>query len=857
MLYKGERTRELIFPIGGIGTGSIGFAGNGRFVDWEIFNRPNKGSDNGYSHLALRCSGTKGVKCKVLNGDLLGDYMGHYKGDVPYSGYGYGPSGTTMAGFDHFREWAFDGTFPIGKLLLSDPDFPAKAEIAVWSPMIPNDSEASSFPGGFFDVTVENTDADEQTVTAAFSLANPFSVSRNVPLPDGSGVYLKNAGDKEDMPEYGDLCLTASGGEVMTVADWYRGGWQDPVATYWREFTSPEGLHPREYETDGSKDTCTVAVTALLQPGEKKTFRFLMTWNVPNCRNYWFPVGSNPGESSNEGKTEWRNWYAVRWHDSRDSNRWGSERREKLCAGTLAFRDALWNTTVPPEVIDAAADSLSVLHSPTVLRLEDGTFWGWEGVMEQQGSCEGSCTHVWNYAYALCYLFPDLERGMRETDFRENLQPDGAMRFRLPLPLGRGGGWAMPCADGQMGGIIKTYRDWKLCGDRAWLEKLWPAVKKTLSFAWSEANPLGWDRDKDGIMEGRQHHTLDMELFGPSAWLEGMYLAALKAAAEMARALGDTDFAVECEELFRKGSAGMERELFNGSWYVQNVDLGDKDKLLKYGNAYSTLRRITVEQAYWNEETNEIKYQIGEGCEIDQTLGQWHADLCGLGDVFDPAHRRTALESLYRWNFKPTFRGFTNPWRNFVLNDEAGAIICSYPDGAKKPSIPIPYCEETMHGFEYQLAGQMLHEGMTEEGLSIVRGVRNRYDGAKRNPYNEIECGNNYSRSMAAFGLLPILGGFLADLPEKKLRFVPVGEPERFKTIWSVDGAWGTAEFTPEGFTLKILEGELRANSFELPFTADAANAVLNGESVRAFAADRSVRIDRDSLTGTLFLPKA
>ena len=130
---------------------------------------------------------------------------------------------------------------------------------------------------------------------------------------------------------------------------------------------------------------------------------------------------------------------------------------------------------------------------------------------------------------------------MRELDVRYNLWEDGRMSFRLQLPLGRGRDGFHPCVDGQMGGVIKTYREWKLCGDDDWLRSLWPQVKLALEYAWSPANPYRWDGNKDGVLEGRQHHTLDMELYGPNAWLQGFYLAALRAGEEMAAYLGEAD----------------------------------------------------------------------------------------------------------------------------------------------------------------------------------------------------------------------------------------------------------------------------------------------------------------------------
>ena len=845
MRYEGDKLREIIFPLGGIGTGSIGLAGNGRLVDWEIFNRPAKGSDNGYTHFAVRAERSDGIETRVLNGDHTKDLMGQYLGGVYYGGYGYGPGTTTMAGFRHFSRCAFEASFPTAKVLLSDPDSPLEVTLEAFNPMIPNDSKDSSIPGAFFEITVKNGSAEESRVSVACALANPFESSKNTALE--RGVFLENVGNAGTDPGAGDLTLLAEGGDVFIQEYWYRGRWQDGVATYWRELNSPEGLRRRSYHEPGKRDVCTVLVSKTVPAGKTMTARFLITWNVPNCYNYWDPLKDETGRD-----VTWRNWYATVWPDSRRSAEYAMERWDELFARTARFRDALWSATVPAPALEAAADTLSVLKSPTVLRLEDGTLYGWEGCHEKAGSCEGSCTHVWNYAYAMCFLFPDLERSMREADFRYNQQPDGAMRFRMTLPLGRPGGWKMPCLDGQMGGILKTYREWKLCGDDGWLRKIWPAAKRSLEYAWSSESLLGWDRDKDGVLEGRQHHTLDMELYGPSSWLEGMYLAALKAAAEMAEHLGETDSAAEYRELLKKGRAYLETQLFNGRWYFQKVDLTDRSILERFAGSETTLGGSDPVTDYWNGETGEIKYQIGEGSSIDQLLGQWHADVCGLGDIFDPEHRRAALETMWEYNYQPTFRGFTNPWRNFVLNDEAGTLICAYPDGAKKPAIPVPYCEETMHGFEYEFAGLLMAEGAVEKGAAVAKAVRDRYDGKKRNPFNEIECGSNYARSMASFAMLAILSGFRFDLPHARVGFDPVRREGTFACIWSVDGAWGDVRIDDGGARIRVLEGRLRANRFALPFLKTVSAVTVDGKDAPYTFDKGEVVLDAPALTGEL-----
>ena len=394
------------------------------------------------------------------------------------------------------------------------------------------------------------------------------------------------------------------------------------------------------------------------------------------------------------------------------------------------------------------------------------------------------------------------------------------MTFRTLLPFGRKEGrFAHACVDGQMASVIKVYREWKLSGDDEWLKSVWNDTVKILEYAWDENNADRWDSNKDGVIDGRQHHTLDMELFGASSWLEGMYLAALKAASEMASYLGFNEKAAEYSRLFDSGFEWTKNNLFNGKYFIQKIDLKDK----------SIIDSFEGTDDYWNDETKEIKYQIKDGCEIDQMLAQWHANICGLGEIFDSLQKKTALKNMFDNNFKPSMRNHENLWRIFSLNDESGAVICDYPDGTEKPLIPIPYCEETMHGFEYSFAGLLISEGFEKEGLEIVKSVRNRYNGKKRNPWNEIECGSNYARSMASFALLPIYSGFEFDLPNKTIGFNPI-EKGDFRSFWAVGTAWGTYIRTETKTEIKISGGSVKLEMLHLPYIKTLSEVSVDGE---------------------------
>ncbi len=815
MIYKEQFLKEISFPLGGIGTGCIGLGGDGRLIDWEIFNRPSKGSFNGYSHFAIRAINGDEITAAVLNGDLMKDYHGQYSsGKLP--GYGHGPFCEKMYGYPHFKNLEFDGEFPIAKLSFEDAEFPGKLVMTAFNPFIPRDSKNSSIPAAFFEFDVENTTDKELKYQIALSVTNPYEKSLN--KAENKNGYqtitlYNNAVDDSDA-KYGDLTIATDSDVTYTQTYWYRGWWQDGVISFWNEFSTQKSIHERIYDTDGNKDTATLISEVDVCPYEKKKVRFIISWNVPNNYNYW------DAKDSDEQKP-WKNYYATVFGDSSESAVYALYNWNDLYRRTLKFKEALHQSTLPTEVIDAASANLSVLKSPTVLRLENGSFYGWEGVSECEGSCEGTCQHVWNYAYAMCFLFPDLERSIRKMEFNYSTDSNGRMGFRIKLPIGREMTDHRACLDGQMGAVLKCYREWKISGDNNWLQSNWDNIKRVLEYAWSQHNEDCWDIDKDGVLEGRQHHTLDMELFGPSSWLEGMYLAALKAAGEMAEFLGDTQKACEYRELFEKGFRWTNDNLFNGRYFIQKIDISDKN----------LTDRFDASNEYWNDEANEIKYQIGEGSSIDQMLAQWHADILGLGEIFECDKINLALTHMMNNNFKPTMRNFVNTWRIFCANDEAGSVICDYPEESKKPKIPVAYCQETMTGFEYSFAGLLCSQGKIDDGIKVVKSIRDRYDGNKRNPWNEFECGSNYARSMASYALIPLLSGFEFDMPNKHVGFNPY-VTRKFKSVWSLEDAWGVFEIDSNCIKFVVYEGKITLKSFGAKFCNSITELKIDGKTI-------------------------
>ena len=826
-VYRGARKTHAAFPLGGIGSGSVSITGNGRLIDWSIRNRPAIHQFNGYSHFAIKAEqGGKLLKALVLNGPYEGIPTGS-PSTRKFDGYGFGANRDSMAGLPHFADVTFVGRFPVAEFAFHDARFPGNVRMRAFSPFIPHNDRDSSMPVALFAIEVENTGDAPIDYTVAGTLGNYGcdSGTHHFVREGGlSALHLTSADAGRPPEERGDLTIMTDATDIDHVDYHFRGQWFDSLSLHWREFARPGRLPRRRYETPRATRNMfqqpehgTLAARVTVAPGERRTLRFALAWNYPQGSIYWFKR-DQPGSPLYQGQAPtWTNYYATQWDHSLASatdafRRWGD-----LEAETLRFRDALFKSSLPAEIVDAATGTLGLLRSATVIRLEGGELWAWEGQHEREGSCEGSCTHVWNYQQALAWLFPALERGLRETEWRYNQLPNGGLTFRQRLPLGSGFDIIGPCADGHFGALIKTYREWKISGDDAWLRRLWPSIRRAMAYAWSEENPDLWDPERTGILWGKQHHTLDMELFGPNSWLTSMYLAALKACAAMAEAMGEADFARALADMAERGGAYLGDELFNGRYFIQNLDLSDKAMVERFdsGRAAGVLADSFLD-AYWSADYRQIKYQVGAGCLTDQILGQWHADLAGLGDLTAPGKVQSALMAVFEENYRPSLADHANPCRVYAYEDEAGLLLCTWPEGTETPAVPAPYAEEVWTGLEYMLASHLILRGMVEEGRTVVRSARARHDGSNRNPWNEIECGSYYARSLSSYALVNAWTGLAFDQRRGEIGFDPAGGDGAY--FWSAGRGWGEMRRAGNSITLAVRGGELAISRIRLPF---------------------------------------
>jgi uncharacterized protein (DUF608 family) len=828
--YDQRRLGRIALPLGGIGTGTVSLGGRGDLRDWEVVNRPAKGFRPRQTFFALwaRPAGGAAVT-RALEGVIdPRDYEGAFG------------SAVGNHGLPRFRDCSFEAAYPFGQVVLHDPDVPLDVRIQAFNPLIPADAARSSLPVAVlrFELTNRTDVAVEASVCG--NLENFIGQDGSV-VADGRintdergaalnvnglrasgdatvrGLFMRSDGVSSDAEQWGTLALatTATRG-ISHRTTWADLNWGDTLLDYWDDFSADGAVEERTASV--ANPIGSLAVKVRVPAKSTRSVTFLLAWHFPNRRGWGSRKESSLtyGNGPHDAPQFIGNHYATQFEDAWDAVERIAPQLASLERDTLTFVNAFLASDLPTEVKEAALYNVSTLRSQTTFRVRSGHLMGWEGCGDKAGCCWGSCTHVWNYEQATGFLFGDLARTMREVEFKYATRSDGLMAFRADLPLQNATEWINAAADGQMGCLMKLYRDWQLSGDDDMLRALWPNARRSLEFCW---RPGGWDADMDGVMEGCQHNTMDVEYYGPNPQMGTWYLGALRAMEEMANHLGEAEFAAQCRRLFEQGSAWVDANLFNGEYYEHEIRPPKRDELILDGLRVG-MGAVDLE---------EPALQLGAGCLVDQLVGQYFAHVCGLGYLLDKRNVRKTLQSIMKHNFRSGFHDHFNHLRSFVLGDESALLMATYPRG-RRPTRPFPYFNEVMTGFEYTAAVGMLYEGQRAPGLKVIRAIRARYDGLKRNPFNEAECGNHYARAMAAWAAVPALSGFHYSAVTGRMQFAGRDGVH----FWSTGGAWGTCTVSGKSVELNILGGALTLRTLALDGIGEAEVAAARGKRVKA-----------------------
>lgn len=750
------------FLLGGIGTGNFTIGSRGELRDWELFNQPGKGNVLPYTFFCIRTETERETKMRILEAGFTPPYR---------SSHGIAPEET--GGLPRFTSAEMASQYPFVQVRLSHESLPIKVTMEGFTPFIPLDADNSAIPGAVIRFKVCNTGPEVLKVSTVCSLANAVGFEgyniwgrMEIPVPgknsyrregDKGGLFYTAPGLEEDHLTQGSMSLISPDEGLFYKEEWLNSGWWDGLQDFWDDLAEDGRLEVRSQPPPpGNEDTReenlkigSLGSMKVLQPGQEETFTFLLSWYFPNRPATW--------GNCREGVGMVRNYYARLFENAWEVGRYLMDNLEWLEGRSSEFSRALYSSTLPEYVLQAVANNITVIRSTTCFRIDDGTFFAWEGCFAGRGCCEGSCNHVWNYAQTLAFLFPQLDRTMLEVEFLLETDDTGRMphRFVRKLNNERKNEY-QPAVDGQLGAIIRLYRYWTINGDDIFIKDLWPRASLVMDYALKT-----WDEDGDGVLDAEQYVTYDIEFYGPNSLTASLLLTALKAMVRMAAIVGDSEGEMEYQRMYEKSSAKAQELLWNGQYYAQKI-----------------------------QDMNQWKYQFGQGCLADQLLGQFFAHICGLGYILPEENVKKALSSLVKNNFVSSFWEFENTQRTYALNEEKGLVLCTWPHG-ERPRFPFVYANEVWTGVEYQVAAHLLFEGFLEEGLMLLRAVRSRYDGYKRNPWNETECGNHYVRSMASWALLPAITGFRYDVQQKTVRFNPLMDREDFRCFWITGKAWG------------------------------------------------------------------
>lgn len=809
--YKGDFLNRIAFPIGGMGAGMFCLEGTGAISNMSVRNQPNIFNEP-CMFAAIHVKGCENGS-KVIEGPV----PDRKKFGGPESALG-GP--LTSWGLPRFEEVSFSSRFPFATIQLADKDIPLKVKLEGWSPFIPTDQDNSSLPVGALEYAFTNTSDSDIEAVFSYNTRNFMTKhgASNSIRPIKNGFILSQAGTDKEKHLQGEFAIFTDDASTAVNHSWFRGGWWDPLTMAWNAVADGSIIEnaPVKEEAPGAS----LYVPFKVKAGETHIIRLQMAWYVPNTdMRIGIDADTEADKSAecpivkrSETPQFYRPWYSTRFATINEVAEYWQSQYTELKKQTELFTNTFYDSTLPAEVIDAVASNLSILKSPTVMRQHDGRLWNFEGCGDTWGSCHGSCTHVWNYAQAIPHLFPAMERTLRESEFFISQNKEGHQMFRTNIPIRSVKHDFHAAADGQLGGIIKIYRDWRISGDMDWLRMMYPQVKQSLDYCIDT-----WDPRHVGALEEPHHNTYDIEFWGPDGMCTSFYSGALQSIVLLGKALKED--VSKYESLLAKSKSYMETTLYDGEYFIQNIrwkDLKSPDP-------------IALAEQNWNSDYSDEaralllkegpKYQYGKGCLADGIIGCWMSLVAGMEEPIDKAKVTSHLNSIYKYNLRKDLSDHANPQRpTFGLGNDGGVLLCTWPKGGKL-SLPFVYSDEVWTGIEYQVASHLIFEGEVEKGLDIVRTVRNRYDGKVRNPYNEYECGGWYARALSSYSLLQALTGVRYDAVDKTL-YIDSKVGSNFKTFLSTNTGFGTVEMKDGKPSITIVYGNM-----------DIKNCLVSGKS--------------------------
>ncbi|TKG89849.1 hypothetical protein EYV94_24835 [Puteibacter caeruleilacunae] len=805
-----DELKYIGMPIGGIACGQLYISGDGNLWLWDIFQsnykREGPAGEDGRWRMDQFTFGSLYPSPRESKGNNLYDVKQGTAIQVKANN--KEPVRLKLNDQD-FDEVTFRGEYPVAKVNYKKDGLPLNIELLATPSYIPLNIKESSIPATLMRYKITNTGNEQLEISLGSWLENKVS-----PTHQGNGyrknttkqgnnrvtVFMEASGEGLDQKKgFGNMALSLMGkhSNAQTISQLNN---TDLLTSLFGNKRNTEAQAEFKTSLIGGINT-----TYSLQKGETVTVDFLVSWYFPYLKEL-------EGDFSQIKDIETLNrYYSKHFNSADDVADYFATNAKRLVEITLKWNEVWYDSSLPYWFLDRTFIPINCLATQVAHYFDNERFWGWEGV----DCCQGTCIHVWQYAQAMARIFPELEKGLRQKVDFDIAYRDGLIGYR-------GENGMAYAIDGQLGTIIRTYREHQMSTDKMFLTTVWDNVKEAMRYVMKQ--------DKDGLITGQQPHTLDAAWYGPMGWINSLYLGALKSCEEMALEVGDTDFATECNSRLQVTQQQMVKKLFNGAYFI-----------------------------HLNPDTKRINSNTG--CHIDQLLGLSMAHQVNITDLLPEQVVKKALQSIWQYNYLPNVGKYAEDHtairgeRCYAVDGDAGVVMTTWPEGGAEDAVPGMadrpiksdywvgpggYFDEVWTGQEYQLASHMIDNGMITEGLAIVKAVHERYAAAKRNPYDEIECSSHYARAMASYGAFISASGYQYHGPKGILGFAPKISPENFKSAFTSAKGWGSFAQVRKGkeqhMSIELAYGELYLKEFnaELPEgkKANSVKVQLNGKDI-------------------------
>ena len=323
----------------------------------------------------------------------------------------------------------------------------------------------------------------------------------------------------------------------------------------------------------------------------------------------------------------------------------------------------------------------------------------------------------------------------------------GLMSFRVHLPLDRAQEFGKAAADGQMGCVMKVYRDWQLSGDDAALQALWPHVRRVAGVL-LDSRRLGCrPRRRDGRLPAQHDGRRVLRPESADGALVPRRAARRRGdgAPPRRRRRSPTRAAISSSA----AAPGSTRTCSTAS----TTSTRSGRRPVPAPSRPSLLVGMGADDI-----TNPDSSSAPAAWSISWSASTWRTCV-GLGYLVQPEQVKTTLASILKYNRRDDLHAHFNPMRSFALADESALLMASYPARAAGQSVPVLHRGDDRLRV-HRRRRHALRRADRRRAARRSPTIRARYDGRQRNPFDEAECGHHYARAMASWAAVLALTGF-------------------------------------------------------------------------------------------------